>query len=109
MYKQVTFTNTNRLAINKSKEGQTIEQKIAKLQKNEPIKDGAPLLFFDRKDGVRPETDIRTDRWEIAQQAATGIKRSYKAKRDEAAKEREAKIAKEQHDPGDSGNKGGEA
>ena len=34
-------------------DGETIEQKVARIQEvGEPIKDGAPEIFTERKDGV---------------------------------------------------------
>ena len=48
-------------------EGETIEQKINRITNNkEPIKDGAPIIFTERKDGVRAEYNIRTDRFDVA-------------------------------------------
>lgn len=51
-------------------EGESIEEKITKLiENNEPITDGAPIIFTEKKDGVLPQYDIRTDKWDIAQSA----------------------------------------
>lgn len=51
-------------------EGESIEIKVAKLiENNEPITDGAPIIYTEKKDGVLPQYDIRTDKWEIAQSA----------------------------------------
>lgn len=51
-------------------EGESIEEKVAKLiENNEPITDGAPIIFTEKKDGVLPQYDIRTDKWDIAQLA----------------------------------------
>lgn len=51
-------------------EGETIEIKVAKLiENNEPITDGAPIIYTEKKDGVLPQYDIRTDKWDIAQSA----------------------------------------
>ena len=51
-------------------EGESIEEKVAKLiENNEPITDGAPIIFTEKKDGVLPQYDIRTDKWDIAQSA----------------------------------------
>ena len=51
-------------------EGEAIEKKVAKLlENNEPITDGAPIIYTEKKDGVLPQYDIRTDKWEIAQSA----------------------------------------
>ena len=47
------------------------------------IKDGAPELFTERKEGVRASTNIRTDRWEIAIEATDKIAKSYEARREE--------------------------
>lgn len=51
-------------------EGESIEKKVSKLiENNEPITDGAPIIYTEKKDGVLPQYDIRTDKWEIAQSA----------------------------------------
>lgn len=49
------------------KEGETIEQKVKRIvEENEPIKDGAPIIYTEMKDGVKPEFNPRTDKWELA-------------------------------------------
>jgi len=41
---------------NTSYQGETLEKKINRIVNNkEPIKDGAPLMYTERKDGVRAE------------------------------------------------------
>lgn len=51
-------------------EGESIEKKVSKLiENNEPITDGAPIIYTEKKDGVLPQYDIRTDKWDIAQSA----------------------------------------
>ena len=53
--------------LNKCVDGESIEVKIRRIMdEKEPITDGAPIIFTDAKDGVRPEFKPRTDRWEIA-------------------------------------------
>lgn len=48
-------------------EGEPIEQKVRRiLDENEPIKDGAPIIYTEAKDGVRAEFNIRADKWQIA-------------------------------------------
>lgn len=48
-------------------EGESIEDKCARItENNEPISDGAPLTYTKRADGVRPEFNVRTDKWDIA-------------------------------------------
>ena len=83
MYTKPNFKKTN-LTINKSKQGETIEQKIERIVNNkEPIKDGAPLMYTERKEGIKASTNIRTDRWEIAVEASDKIAKSYKARQEE--------------------------
>lgn len=72
------------LRINKSTQGETIEQKMERILNNgEAIKDGAPIIYTDRKDGVLPETNIRTDRWDLAIEGTDAISKSKFAKREE--------------------------
>ena len=43
-------------------EGESIEEKVQKLiENNEPITDGAPIIYTEKKDDVLPQYDIRTD------------------------------------------------
>ena len=62
-------------------EGETIEQKIRRVVENkEPITDGAPIVYTERKDGVLPQFNIRTDKWEIALEAMDKVQASRIAK-----------------------------
>lgn len=36
------------------------------LDENEPLTDGAPLIYTPKEKGVIPEYNIRTDKWQIA-------------------------------------------
>ena len=55
-------------------DGQTIEVQIARaMSVNEPIDNSSPLQFTKRADGVLPDFDIRTDKWEISQRAMTAV------------------------------------
>ena len=48
-------------------EGENILTKVRRiLDENEPLTDGAPLIYTPKADGVKPEYDIRTDKWQIA-------------------------------------------
>ena len=83
MYKTPIFGQT---VIRKSKvtEGETIETKVERIiQNKEPIKDGAPLIFQERKEGVQPAYNIRTDRMEIALEAMDKNNRAKVAEREE--------------------------
>ncbi|AXH76221.1 MAG: hypothetical protein [Microviridae sp.] len=86
MYRKAIFEETTMHLENKM-EGETIEDKVNRLVQNkEPIKDGVPIIFTDRKDGVNQAYNIRTDRWEVAVDAMERLAKSKIAKRDEVAK-----------------------
>lgn len=92
MYKKPIYKSTS-LDINQSIEGETIEQKIERITTNkEPIKDGAPIIYTDRKDGVLPGYNIRTDRFEVALDAMDKISKTHRAKRENKA---EMKVVKD--------------
>ena len=51
-------------------EGEPIEHKIQRVMKNnEPITDGAPLIYTEKSAGIVAAYNIRTDRFEIAAEA----------------------------------------
>lgn len=85
-----------------SSEGESIEKKVAKLiENNEPITDGAPIIYTEKKDGVLPQYDIRTDKWDIAQSAmdlanASKIAKSKGLKKPEEPKATEKPKATEE-------------
>ena len=96
------------LRVNASVEGETLEQKIERIVNNkEPIKDGAPLIYTERKEGIRPSTNIRTDRWEIAIEATDKIAKSYQARREN--KGLEAEPVKKDGEPESIQGKGDQA
>lgn len=81
---------------NTSYQGETIETKVARITNNkEPISDGAPLIYTERKDGVQPGYDIRTDRFEVAVEAMDKVSKSNMAKRERRHETEEQKIARE--------------
>ncbi len=81
------ITQKTGLHINNSVEGEEIEVKVRRIMENkEPITDGAPIIYTDRKDGVLPAYDIRTDRFDIAIEAMDIVTKTNIAKRDEAPK-----------------------
>lgn len=72
----------------KGSEGETIETKVARIVQNkEPITDGAPMIYTEKEQGVLPEYDIRTDKWEIAQNAMDVVHATNIAKSKELSKE----------------------
>ena len=113
--------NKSKLTSVECVEGEPIELKIQRITSNkEPIKDGAPEIFTERKEGVKSAYNIRTDRWEIAADAMSKVEGSIQAKRDAKAKissekKGEAKVVELKVDKVDSeaksteGTKGAEA
>lgn len=86
--------------------GETIEEKVERIMSNkEPIRDGAPLQYTERKDGVNPDHDIRTDRWEHAIDATDAMTKSRLAKRESRGKI----VEMPKEEPKDTGKKEGEA
>ena len=68
-------------------EGEPIELKIERIMSNkEPIKDGAPEIYTERKEGVKSAYNIRTDRWEVATEAMDVVSKTVMAKREHKAK-----------------------
>lgn len=63
--------------------GESIEEMLRRVTTSgEPIEDSAPLIYTERKDGVQPQYDIRTDRFEIAQAAMDKVSATVQAQRD---------------------------
>ena len=64
-------------------EGEQIEEKVRRIvNNNEPITDGAPLIYTTRKDGVQPQYDVRTDRFELAVEMMDKVTTDKLAKRE---------------------------
>lgn len=71
-------------------EGESIEREIERLTTEKtPIESVSPILYTENKDGVLPEYDIRTDRWDVALEAMDSVAASYRAKRDDYLKHKE--------------------
>jgi hypothetical protein len=79
MYKLYQQPKKSGFKINSSFVGERIEERVNRmLYSGESIGDGAPLIYTDRRKGVQPEFNIRTDRFEMALDAINGIaKRTY--------------------------------
>ena len=91
-YKRNTITKTS-IRCNESQPGERIEEKIERLLNNkEPIRDTAPQVFTDRQDGVKPEYDIRTDKWEEAASAADKVAEARLAIRNTKADQKVVRL-----------------
>ena len=76
------INDVSSIHINESVEGETIEEKVMRItQNNEPITDGSPIIYTERKDGVRPDYNIRTDRFDVAIEAMDMVNKSKRAQR----------------------------
>ena len=76
--------------------GETIEMKVHRVvNENEPISDGSPRIFTERKDGVQAQFDIRTDRWEVAVDAMDAVSGSLRAKREAKGISKDDIVGKE--------------
>ena len=74
-------------------EGESIEEKVRRVvETKEPIEDGAPLIYTPKEDGVVAAYNIRTDRWEIAQDAMSIKYKAEIAKSKENADEKLKKV-----------------
>ena len=85
-------------------DGENIETKVKRItENNEPITDGAPIIYTNRDDGVLPAYNIRTDRWEVAQQAMDAVNQANLAKSKNYGKiEKEDKKALDSQDMSNS-------
>jgi len=64
--------------------GESIEEKVRRVTAdNTTIEAISPMIYTERKDGVQPEYNIRTDKWDIAQHAMDTIARGTREKRKE--------------------------
>lgn len=71
----------------KPDEGEFIETKVERIMANkEPITDGAKIIYTERKDGVLPEHNIRTDRFDMALDMTDTIAATKAAERAERQK-----------------------
>ena len=56
--------------IEMTEKGETLIKKIQRiLDENEPLTDGAPMIYTPKQAGVRDDCNVRTDKWAIAMDA----------------------------------------
>lgn len=89
----VTTPGRTSLEVRNVSEGETIEQKVDRMMNNnEPITDSADIIYTERREGILPGYNIRTDRFDVAIDAMTAIDKTFKAKREDRIQAREAKV-----------------
>ncbi len=77
-------------------EGESRETKVKRaVHGKEPLTDGAPEIYTDKKEGVKAGFDMRADKWEIAADAMNSIERNRIAKGEALAKNMENEAIKE--------------
>lgn len=85
------------LKVNDAVSGEPMWRKVQRIMNNkEPIESEVDLIYTDRADGVKPEYNIRTDRFDLALDATAAVEKDNAAKRDAAAKAK----AEEENPPG---------
>ena len=73
--------------------GETLIKKIQRiLDENEPLTDGAPMIYTPKQAGVREDCNVRTDKWALAMNA---MDRVNNCKLNEYLKKGEAEAPKE--------------
>ena len=78
----MTKNTTNKLKGNKPFEGKSIERELEDLQNSgTPLQRGIVNMFYSRrKDGVLAESNIRTDKWQLAQNAMEKVNSEFNKK-----------------------------
>lgn len=80
--KHKKITGSTDIRYNESYVADSIEIKVERIfQNKEGIDESAPIIYTERKEGVLPAFNIRSDRFEIAQEATDKISRSRIAER----------------------------
>lgn len=94
---------SSRIKLNQSTQGELLHEKIERMLTNgEPMEDASVAIqYSERKDGVLSQFDIRTDKWDLAQEAMNKVSSSYEAKREDRIKERETKKLEDSQEIGD--------
>lgn len=91
MYRTIKIGKTD-ISRNTSVQGEPLERKLERIIENkEEITDTIPVIYTERHQGVLAETNIRTDRFEVAIDGTDKIDKSYKARREERGKTEEIK------------------
>lgn len=79
MYKVPRFKSSS-ITLKATERGDLLQTKIKRLLENKENLDEAPLIYTEKKDGVQPQYNIRTDKWEIAIDAMDKVNQIRTAK-----------------------------
>lgn len=92
-----TIRNTTGIKTNNSRKGRWLAKEIqSMMDNNEPINTTIPVEYTRPEDGVMPQYDIRTDRWDLVQGAMD--KATMAAKNEILKRIAAARAAKESTD-----------
>ena len=87
--------------IKMTEKGETLIKKIQRiLDENEPLTDGAPMIYTPKQAGVRDDCNVRTDKWTLAMNAMDRVN-NYKL--NEYLKKGEAEAPKPTESQTDGG------
>lgn len=97
------FINKTRISQNNTYEALPLEEKLRRKmegvnEEGTEINEMIPILYTDRKAGVMPETDIRTDRFEVAREAMEKIQiaKAQKAAKSEGQEKEKSETPTEE-------------
>ena len=69
MKKKIVKHTKDMLAVD-TVEGEIIEKKMQRIMdEKSPIDDSAPIIYTEKKNGINPAHDVRTDRFDLALEA----------------------------------------
>lgn len=79
--RKVKVYYTRMIERNESTEGESIEEQMRRVKNGDTIEFGKrEMLYTKKSDGVLPETDIRTDRMEVARMALDSVEKTRAAR-----------------------------
>lgn len=82
--KTLNKINYGTIAVNEGYAAESLERKIERmLATKEPIEDTAEMIYTERKDGVLPQFDIRTDVMEQMIESTSNLAEKMKIKRED--------------------------
>lgn len=90
MYKKLNKSSKSKISFTPTIEGESIEEMLRRITANkEPIPQNVADIFTPKDEGVLPEYNIRTDRFDLALDAKDKIEASKIAKAHEKAETKE--------------------
>ena len=80
--KKGSHFHSTQITVVLDQKGESIEEMLRRVRDSkEPIQANAKMLYFDRKDGVMPFCDIRSDRFDYAMKATNKLHATAYAQR----------------------------